>query len=277
MTNTPLCTPPDTDTGQLRRRSPRPSQPRPPPPGPAPRHWTLYKQLAHAHTLAEHSIQPYTEAAYVERMLQDCTKYKTEVLEGHTGQPDTTSRTTWDNVVPDRDIGALAMTVCTTFEDCSRPDHAFWDNNDPVIPNAIPAYHSWSTQQRIDLNTPHDHQRWSSTCTKMQPPKRTASPAFGQRCHNRYRSRTYPPAQQNPKRPRNTNTSPRNKGTAHQPTKRLNPPAPPRPSNNSTSPSPRVTSRTTTNYPERGTTQGAQQRHGDYRRAPSIGRKSSQG
>ena len=64
-----------------------------------------------------------------------------------------------------------------------------------------------------------DHQRWSSTCTKMQPPGRTTSPAFGQQCHNRYRSHTYPPAQQNLKRPRNTNTCPPNKGTAHQPTK----------------------------------------------------------
>ena len=37
----------------------------------APGHWTLYRQLAHACTLAEHIIQPYTEAAYVEGMLQD--------------------------------------------------------------------------------------------------------------------------------------------------------------------------------------------------------------
>ena len=38
---------------------------------PAPQRWTLYKQLAHARTLAGHSIQLYTDATYVERMLQD--------------------------------------------------------------------------------------------------------------------------------------------------------------------------------------------------------------
>ena len=48
---------------------------------PAPRHWTVYKQLADTRTLAEHSIQPYTDAAYMERMLQDFTKYETEILE----------------------------------------------------------------------------------------------------------------------------------------------------------------------------------------------------
>ena len=82
---------------------------------------------------------------------------------------------------------------------------------------------------------------------------------------------------QNPKRPRDTNTGPPNKDTAQQPTKRPNPPTPPQPSNNSTSFLPCVTSQTTTNYPEGGTTQGARQRHGDYRQAPSIGRKSSHG
>ena len=130
-----------------------------PPPRPAPRHWTLYKQLAHARTVAKHSIQPYMEAAYLERMLQDSTKYETEVLEGHTGPPDTTSRTTRDYVVPDRDIGALATTVRTTFEDCSRPDHPFGDNNDASITNAILASHSWSTQQSIHLHTPQDDPR----------------------------------------------------------------------------------------------------------------------
>ena len=116
-----------------------------PPTIPAPRHWTLYKQLAHARTLAEHSIQPYTDAAYVDHMLQDWTKYETEILEGHTGAPDTTPRTEWDSVVPDRDIGGLATTVRTPFEDRSKPDHPFGDNYDPAIRNAIPAYHSWST------------------------------------------------------------------------------------------------------------------------------------
>ena len=149
MTNTFWCMLPDTDTGQPRRRSPSPSQPRPP----------HGEQLAHARTLAEHSIQPYTEAAYVESMLQDWTKYETEVLEGHTGPLDTTSRTTLDQVVPDGDIRALITTARTTFKDCSRPDHPFGDNNDPAITNAILAYHSWSTQQSIHLHTLHDDRR----------------------------------------------------------------------------------------------------------------------
>ena len=142
-----------------KKKEPTPEPAATPPPRPASRHWTLYQQLAHARTLAEHSIQPYTEAAYVERMLQDWTKYETEILEGHTGPPDTTSRTTWDDVVPNGDIGALATTVCTTFDDCSRPDLPFEDNNDPAITNAILAYHSWSTQQSIHLDDPHDDPR----------------------------------------------------------------------------------------------------------------------
>ena len=72
------------------RKEPTPEPTVTPPLRPAPRHWTLYKQLTHASTLAEHSIEPYTDAAYVERMLQDWTKYETEVLEGHTGPPDIT-------------------------------------------------------------------------------------------------------------------------------------------------------------------------------------------
>ena len=92
-------------------------------------------------------------------MLQDWTKYETEVLEGHTGPPHTTSRTTWDNVVRDGDIGAAATTVHTTFEDSSRPDHPFGNNNNPAITNAILAYHSWSTQQTNHLHTPHDDPR----------------------------------------------------------------------------------------------------------------------
>ena len=74
-----------------------------------------------------------------------------------------------------------------------------------------------------------------------------------------------------------TNTGPPNKGTAQQPTKGPNPPTPLQLSNNSKSLSPYVTSETNTNYPEGGTTRGARQRHGDYRQAPSIGRKPSQG
>ena len=94
-------------------------------------------------------------------MLQDWTKYETEFLEGHTGPPGTTSRTTWDDVVPDGEIRALATTVRTTFEDCSRPDHPFGYNNDPAITNAILGYHSWSTQQSIHFHTPHnDPRQW---------------------------------------------------------------------------------------------------------------------
>ena len=130
-----------------------------PPPRPTARHWILYRQLAHGCTLAEHSIRPYTEVAYVERMLQDWTKYETEVLEGHTGPPGATSRTTWDDIVPDGDIGALATTVRATFGDSSRPDHPFGDNRNPAITNAILAYHSWCTQQSIRLHTPHDDAR----------------------------------------------------------------------------------------------------------------------
>ena len=92
-------------------------------------------------------------------MLQDWTKYETEVLKGHTGPPDTSSRTTWDNVVSEGDIETLATTVRTMFEDCSRPDHSFGDDYDPAITNAILACHSQGTQQRINLRTPHDKPR----------------------------------------------------------------------------------------------------------------------
>ena len=90
-------------------------------------------------------------------MLQDWTKYETEVLEGHTGPPDTTPCTTWDSLVPDGDIGALATTVRTPFEDRSKPDHPFGEDYDPAIRNAILAYQSWSTQQSIQLHTLHDN------------------------------------------------------------------------------------------------------------------------
>ena len=148
-----------TRHGHREEKDPTPEPAATPPPRQTPRHWTLYRQLAHARTLAEHSIRPYTEVAYVERMLQDWTKYKTEVLEGHTGPRGATSRTTWDDIVPDRDIGALATTVRATFGDGSRPDHPFGDNRNPAITNAILAYYSWSTQQSIHLHNPHDDQR----------------------------------------------------------------------------------------------------------------------
>ena len=61
---------------------------------PAFKQCTLYRELAHARTLAEHSIQLYTDVTYVQRMLQDWTKYETEVLEGHTGPRDIAPRAT---------------------------------------------------------------------------------------------------------------------------------------------------------------------------------------
>ena len=76
----------------------------------------LYKLLAHARTLAERSIQPYTDVTYVEQMLQDWPKYETEVLEGHTGLPATTLPTTWDDVMPDEDISALAKNIQHTAQ-----------------------------------------------------------------------------------------------------------------------------------------------------------------
>ena len=90
----------------------------------------------------------------MERMLQDWTKYETEVLEGHTGRPGATSRTTWDG-----HIGTLATTVRTTFQDCSRPDHLFGDNSNRAITNPILAHHSWSNQQSIHLHTRYDDPR----------------------------------------------------------------------------------------------------------------------
>ena len=231
-----------TRHGHREEKEPTPKPAATPPPRPTPRHWTLYRQLAHARTVAEHSIRRYTEAAYVEHMLQDWTKYETEVLGGHTGPPGATSRTTCDDIVPDGDIGALATTVRATFGDGSRTDHPFGDNRNPAIMNAILAYYSWSTQQSIHLDTPHDDpHEWHP----IGPPalefylhedaEHTTSPASDPQCHNRYRSHTYPPVLRNPKRPRDTNTGPPNKDTAQQPTKRPNPPTPPQPSNNSIS------------------------------------------
>ena len=55
-------------------RSRRPRNPTAQPSRPATERWTLYRLLAHARTLAEHSIQPYTGVMYVESMLQDWTK-----------------------------------------------------------------------------------------------------------------------------------------------------------------------------------------------------------
>ena len=260
------------------RKEPTPEPTASLPPRPAPRHWTLYKQLAHARTLAEHSIQPYTEAAYVERMVQDWTKYETEVLEGHTGPQGTTSRTTWDKVVPNGDIGALATTVRTTPEDCSKPDNPFGDNYDPAIRIAILAYHSWSNQQSIHLHTPHEDPReWHP----VGPPalefylhEDATTGAQGitslrQKAPQPIREAHIPPSPTKPHTPPQNNSL--QGGQSHQPKRGRNLQAPPRPSNNSPSPSTYAMSWITTNYPEEETTTRSRQRHCDYGRATLIG------
>ena len=73
----------------------------------------------------------------MERMLQDWPKYETEVLEGPTGPPGTTSPTTWDDLVPEGGISALAKIIQN-----KAPKHPGDDNHDPAIVNAILAYHS---------------------------------------------------------------------------------------------------------------------------------------
>ena len=101
-------------------------------------------------------MPPFPAKQYIEILVQ------TQQVSGAlgdtrlTGPPDNTCRTTWDDVVPNGDIGALATTVRTRFEDCSRPDHPFGDNNDPAITNTILAYHRWSTQQSIHLHMRQD-------------------------------------------------------------------------------------------------------------------------
>ena len=126
------------------------------PPRRTPQQWTLYKLLANVCTLAEHSIQPYTDVTYVEQMLQDWPKYETEVLEGHTGPLATTAPTMWDDQVPNRDIGVLAKTIHHT-----APRHTFHDSYDPAIVNANRAYHSWTTQQHLHLHSAsHDQPDW---------------------------------------------------------------------------------------------------------------------
>ena len=188
--------------------------------------------------------------------------------------------------MPDGDIGALATTVPTTFEDCSRPDHRFRDNSNPTIAKAILAYHSWSIQQSIHLHTPHDDPRGWHPIGPPAPENYLHEDA-ATRAHNITSLRptmpqpipggTHTPQSYETRNAHATRTwAPPTKGTAQQPTKGPNPPTPPQLSNNSTSLSHCVTSQITTNYPNGETTQGALQQHGDYQRAPSIGRKSSQ-
>ena len=211
-------------------------------------------------------------------MLQDWTKYETEVLEGHTGPPGTTSHTTWDGVVPDGDIGPLATT-----EDCSRPHHPFGDDYNPAITNAILAYHSWSTEQSIHLHTPHDDPlEWHpwGTSAGVLPARKCNHQGARHHQPSADGATTDTGATHSPK----PNKAPRapaaqfpcKEDKAHQQTRGPNLPAPPRPFNNSTSPSPHATSLITTKYPEGGTTRGARQKYGNYQGVTSIGRRSSQ-
>ena len=124
------------------------------PPRPTPQQWTLYKLLAHARTLAEHSIQLYPDDTYLECMLQQRPKYGTEVLEGHSGPSETTPRTTWDELAPNSDISALAKLIQDT-----APKQPFDDSYDPAIVNANLAYHGWTTQQRLHLHSASDDPR----------------------------------------------------------------------------------------------------------------------
>ena len=213
---------------------------------------------------------------------QICFFLLTEVLEGHTEAPGTTSRTTWEDVLPDEDIRALATTVCPTFEDCSKPDHPYGDDYDSAITNAIPAYHNWSTQQSIHLHILQDDPReWhpvgppalefyvhedattgAHSITSLRPtaPQPIPEPHI-------------PPSPTKPHTPPQNNSPQRGQSRAAH--KGTQPPSAPRPSNNPPSPSPHATSRITTNYHEGGTTPGARQQHGDYRQATSIGGRST--
>ena len=123
--------------GNIPTEAEDPEQTKTQPPRHTPQQWTLYKVLAHACTLAEHSIQPYTDVKYVERMLQDRLRYETEVLEGYTERPETTPPTRWNDLVPNGDIFVLAKITQN-----KAPTHSFDDNDDPAIVNAILAYHS---------------------------------------------------------------------------------------------------------------------------------------
>ena len=141
------------------KKEPTPEPAATPPPRPAPRHWTLYQQLAHARTLAEHSI---------ETVHGSCVHgtHATRLDQVRNGGAGGTHGPTRYHVPHNKgrrsasgDIRALATTVHTTFEDCSRTDDPFGRNNDQTVTNAILAYHSWSTQQSIHLHTPHDDPR----------------------------------------------------------------------------------------------------------------------
>ena len=146
----------DTAADRVRRgdvptRAEDPEQIKPQPPRPTPQQWTLYKLLTHACILADHSIQPYTDVTYLEQMLQDWPWYETEVLEGDAGRPATTHPTTWNDLVPNGEIGALAKTIQDT-----APGHPFDDSYHPADVNAFLGYHSWTTQQHLHLHSACD-------------------------------------------------------------------------------------------------------------------------
>ena len=97
--------------------------------------------------------------------MRDWPKYETEVVEGHTGPPATTSPQTWDDLVPDGDIGALAKTIQHT-----ALGHTFDDSYEPAIVNAILAYHSWTTFATRGVPTLHGRREtpWWPTMTWWQ-------------------------------------------------------------------------------------------------------------
>ena len=265
------------------KKEPTPEPAATPRPRPAHRHWTLYKQLTHARTLAEHSIQPYTEAAYVEGMLQDWTKYESEVLEGHTGPPDTTSCTTWDNIVPAVDIGALA--TVPRSKTAQGPTTRLGTTTTP--PSRMP---SWPTTagplSEASTSTPRRLTHASGTLCDH-----SAGVLPARRCNHRGAQHDQPSA----------NSATTDTGARHtpQPNKTINAGAtrtraPTRRAQPTSLQKDRAPKRhhyrpTTRQAPhlasnrrqlptttKGGTTKGAQQQHGNYRRAPSIGRKSSQ-
>ena len=90
----------------------------------------------------------------MERMLQDSMKYKTEVVEGQARPADTTPCTAWNDLVPDKDIGAL-----TTIIQNTAPNHIIEENYVSTLVDAILAYHSWALQQKICLHTSSDDPR----------------------------------------------------------------------------------------------------------------------
>ena len=206
----------------------------------------------------------YMEAKYVEGMLQDRTKYETEVLEGHPGPPDTASRATWDDLVPDGDIDALAKVIQNT-----APSHPLEDNCGPTIMTAIVAYHSWTTQQHIHLHTASDNPcEWHS----MGPPALEVclheNATTGAHVITNLRQIAQPiPELYIPSGP----TLPHSP-TEDNPPLRIHNPQTQRDTGFSAtvqqvpSPSPRTRSQTTTSCLVRGTIPDEQHQHGNYRR-----------